>query len=100
MTLKENNIVVIKSKDSPHRNITSATCSSNSLFLFSRRIDKNDRKQLAIKSMIAANVISSTMVFWDLPRTFKDVSTIKQRPSRLEDALRMWGDLSLCSFIS
>ncbi len=30
--------------------------------------------------------------------SFKDVSTIKQMPNRFDDALRIWGDLSLEDF--
>ena len=69
--------------------MTSATCSNTTLRLFSSRIDKKDRKQLAMKSTMATTVISSIIVVFDFPKTLRYVNTTKHRPSKLEDALRI-----------
>lgn len=43
---------------------------------------------------MATMVTSSIMVFSDLSSNFKEVSTIKQMPSKLEDAFKICGDFS------
>ncbi len=55
--------------------------------------------QLAIKKMIATTVISSMIVSFDLSRNRKEVRTIKQIPKRLDDAFKIWGDLSFLDSI-
>ena len=79
--------------------MTSATRSKKTLFLLMPRIDKNENIQLAINSIIATTVISSMTDVADLLSTFNEVSTIKQIPSKLEDAFKICGDFSFCSFI-
>jgi len=63
------------------------------------RSDKKDRIQLAIKRMMAPRVISSIIVLEVWFNSFREVSTIKHIPSRLEEAFKMCGDFSLLSFI-
>ena len=84
MTLNENRRVVTKSNERPARKIISATLSNISLFLFSRRMDKNESMQLAINKTMAATVISSMIVFSDLSSSFNEARTIKQMPSKFE----------------
>lgn len=91
-------MVVKKSKDNPPRKITSATCSKKALLRSLPRRDKKENIQLAINKMMATTVISSIIVFSDLSSNFKDVKTIKQIPSKLEDAFKIWEDFSFCSF--
>ena len=43
---------------------------------------------------MATTVISSIIVFSDLSSSFSDVNTIKQIPTRLDEALSMCGDFS------
>ena len=87
--LSENRMAVIKSSDRPPIKTISAIVSSNRLLFPWRRIDRKEQIQLAIKKMMAKMVISSMIVFCDLSSSFSDVSTIKQIPSRLEEALRI-----------
>jgi len=98
MTLNEKSRVVKKSRERPPRKIISATCSNNVLLLLTPRIDKKDNIQLAINRMMATTVTSSIIVVSDLLSNFKEVSTIKQMPNRLDDAFRICGDLSLVCF--
>ncbi len=99
MTLKEKSKVVTNNNDNPARKNISARFSSLPLFLIEPLIDKKDRIQLAINSMIATVVNSSIIVLPEILRSLSDVSTTKQRPNRLEDAFKICGDLSLSSFI-
>jgi hypothetical protein len=64
------------------------------VFIFPR-IDRKERMQLSINNMMAHVVISSMIVWPDTLNNLRDVSTTKQSPSRLEDALRICGDLSV-----
>lgn len=62
-------------------------------------IDKKDNKLLVIKNMIAIAVSSSMIVASFSFITLSEVSTIKQKPRRLDDVFKMWGDLSVLLFI-
>ena len=53
------------------------------------RIDRNENMQLAINKIMATTVISSIMVVSALFSNFKEVSTIKQMPNKLEDAFKI-----------
>lgn len=63
------------------------------------RIERNDNTQLAIKNKMAKATASSTNVFSETPKYFKDVRIIKHSPSKLDDALRICGDLSLIGMV-
>ena len=91
------NNVVMNRRNNPDRKIKSAIFSRDA-FLFPR-IERNENKQDAMNRMMAMVVISSMIVVWEIFITFKEVSRIKQIPSKLEDALSICGDLSLFSFI-
>jgi hypothetical protein len=56
-------------------------------------IDKKDNKQLAISSIAAKPVESSIKVAELNLAIFIEVSTIKQKPSRLEEVFSICGDL-------
>jgi len=56
--------------------------------------------QLSMNKRIAKVVISSIIVFPDTFNNLREVSTTKQIPNRLEEALRMWGDLSFSAAMS
>jgi hypothetical protein len=92
MILSEKSIVVINSKKRPLRKIRSAIFSNKALFLFFPRMDKNESTQLVINKIIATIVISSIIVFRDMFKIFREVSTIKQIPKRLDEAFRICGD--------
>jgi hypothetical protein len=53
------------------------------------RIDKNERRQLAMNKTIATDVSSSINVFLETLNSFKDVRTIKQIPRRLEEVFKI-----------
>ena len=57
-------------------------------------MDIKENMQLPIKSMMATKLISSKRVCSDFPKNFKEVSTIKQMPNKLDEAFNMCGDLS------
>ena len=93
--LNENNKVVTNSKKSPVRKKISAIFSSRPLFFMVPFIDKKERIQLAINKKIAAVVNSSIIVLPEILNNLSEVSTTKQSPSKLEEAFKMCGDLSL-----
>jgi hypothetical protein len=97
MTLKENRIIVTNKDPSPVRKMMSATFSNISDLLKLFLIDIKERMQLDIKRIVVPAVISSIMVSSESFRILREVSTTKQRPKRLEDALRICGDF--CSFM-
>lgn len=83
----------------PKRKARSATFSYRFIFPL---IDKNERIQLIINKIVATIVSSSIKVVCEKFKIFSDVKTTKQSPKRLEEALRICGDLSffgLASFI-
>ena len=67
------------------------------LFFIVPLIDKKESKQLVIKRMMATVTNSSMTVLPEMFNNLREVSTTKQSPSRLEDAFRICGDLSLGS---
>ena len=100
MMLNEKSSVVINSNDNPARKNISATFSSMPLFLIEPRMDKKERIQLAINSMMATVVNSSIIVLPAMFNNLSDVSTTKHNPNKLEDAFKICGDLSFSSFIN
>jgi len=98
MILSEKRIVVKNSSERPPKKMISATCSKTALFLFTPLIDRNDKIQLAINKTMAITVISSMMVVSAFLSSFNEVSTIKQMPSKLDDAFNIWGDFSFGCF--
>lgn len=88
-------MAVTKSKKSPVRKKISAILSSFKLEVLSLRMERNERILLAMNITMARVATSSMIVAALRFNIFMEVSTIKQSPSRLEDVLRMWGDLSL-----
>jgi hypothetical protein len=94
MILNEKSNVVTNNNDNPARKNVSAIFSSLPLFLMEPFMDKKERMQAAIKSMMAIVVNSSMMVLPAMFKSLSDVSTTKQSPSKLEDAFNMCGDLS------
>jgi hypothetical protein len=97
--LNEKRRVVTNNNDNPARKNTSAIFSNLPLFLIEPLIDKKERMQLAIKNMMATVVNSSMIVLPAMFNNLSEVSTTKQSPSKLEDAFKIWGDLSFSSFI-
>jgi hypothetical protein len=97
--LNENNKVVTNNNDNPARKKISAIFSSLPLFLIDPLIDKKERIQAAIKSMMATVVNSSIIVLPDMFNNLRDVSTTKQSPNKLEEAFNICGDLSFSSLI-
>jgi hypothetical protein len=97
--LKVNRRVVMNKRLMPPIKIISAIFSNIMLIASFLRRERNESKQLAIKANIARVVTSSMMVFFEIFRSFKDVSSRKQMPNRLEDAFRMCGDLELSLYI-
>jgi hypothetical protein len=89
ITSKVKRIVVVKSNNRPPRKIKSAIFSYQSLLLVEERIDKNENTQLAINKMMATNVTSSMIVFFETLNSLSEVRRIKQMPNKLEDAERM-----------
>ena len=59
---------------------------------------RNERMLLVIKNRMATAAISSIIVASLSFRTFKDVSTIKQKPSRFDDVLRICCELLFLLF--
>src|SRR4051812_19681126 len=94
MISKAITIVMINMVDKPQIKQNSAMFSWWALiFSLVVRIDRNEKMQLPIRSTVAMAVTSSMAEPWLNFKTFKDVSTIKQRPSKLEEELRIWDDL-------
>ena len=89
MILNENRRVVTNSNINPPRKKKSAILSNNSDCLLFFLIERKERMQLVINKMMAHTVTSSTIVFSDLFNIFSEVKTIKQMPSRFDDAFRM-----------
>jgi hypothetical protein len=94
MMLKVTIIVVKKRTMSPDKNKTSASFSNRLLvdsasFLMARK----EKIQLLINSTMATAVVSSIILTSPILDTLMEVSTIKQRPSRLAEVLSMCGDL-------
>ena len=92
--LNEKSKVVTKRNDNPARKKISAIFSSLPLFLIEPLIDKKERTQLAMKSMIATVVNSSIIVLPAMLSNLREVSTTKQSPNKLDDAFKICGDLS------
>lgn len=99
MMLKEKSIVVINNNDNPARKNISAILSRRPLFFIEPFIDRKERMQAAMNSMIASVVSSSIIVLPAMFNSLSDVSTTKQSPNKLEDAFNMCGDLSFSSLI-
>jgi hypothetical protein len=99
MMSNEKSKVVTNNNDNPARKNISAIFSSLPLFLMEPLMDKKERMQLAIKSMMATVVNSSIIVFPAMFNNLREVSTTKHNPNKLEDAFNMCGDLSFSSFI-
>lgn len=57
------------------------------------RMAKNESRLLAINNTVATAVKLSTVVTSERCRALMEVSTIKQRPNKVADVLRMCGDL-------
>ena len=93
--MNEKSKVVINNRDNPARKKISAIFSSLPLFLMEPLIDKKERMQAAIKNIMATVVKSSIIVLPAMLSNLSDVSTTKQSPNKLEDAFKIWGDLSL-----
>jgi len=95
MILNEKSKVVTNNNDNPTRKNISAIFSSLPLFLMVPLMDKKERIQLAINSMMAPVVNSSIIVLPAMFNNLRDVNTTKQSPNKLEDAFKICGDLSL-----
>jgi hypothetical protein len=95
--LNDNSNVVINNNDNPARKKTSAIFSNLPLFLIEPLIDKKERMQLAMNRIMAPVVNSSIIVLPDMFRSFREVSTTKQSPNKLDDAFNICGDLSFSS---
>jgi len=63
-------------------------------------IERNAHKQLNINSTKQIAVISSIIVVLDNLKNLIEVSTTKQKPSKLEAEFNICGDLLSCSFIA
>ena len=95
MMLNEKSKVVTNNNDNPARKNISAIFSSLPLFLIEPLMDKKERIQLAIKSMMAKVVSSSIIVLPEILSNLSEVSTTKQSPNKLDEAFNICGDLSL-----
>ena len=93
--LNEKSKVVTNNNDNPARKNISAIFSSLPLFLIEPLMDKKERIQLAIKSMMAKVVSSSIIVLPEILSNLSEVSTTKQSPNKLDEAFNICGDLSL-----
>jgi alpha-D-ribose 1-methylphosphonate 5-triphosphate synthase subunit PhnI len=89
MTSKVKRRVVVKSKNKPARKMKSAIFSYHSRLLVFDLRDKNENTQLAINRIIATNVISSMIVFFEMSNNLREVKRMKQMPNKLEEAERM-----------
>ncbi len=79
----------MNSRKMPAIKIISATCSYRSLFFVRLRIERKEKSELAMNNKIATVAISSITVDFDTFSTFSEVSTMKQMPSRLEEAFNI-----------
>jgi len=86
-------IVATNNTTKPDKNTKSATFSSFWLSFLSLRMEMKDKMQLVMKNITAATANSSIRESSVRFSFFKEVSTMKQMPSKLADVLRMWGDL-------
>ena len=94
------NIVVPNRQNKPTRKLISAIFSSLSPALVLLRRAKKERILLIINKIIAAVVNSSiTVSAWSF-NNLSEVNTIKQIPSRLDDVLRMCGEVFFLSSIN
>jgi hypothetical protein len=92
--LKEKSIVVRKSKPKPQRKRISATFSNILPRLKLPLMDIKESMQLAINNSVVKEVNSSIKVSCESFNSLIDVNTTKQRPRRLDEALRICGDLA------
>ncbi len=90
--------VVTKSKERPIRKMMSATFSKRSLESVLLRIERNESTLLAINKINATEVISSITVFPFRFNTFSEVITMKQSPSKFDEAFKIFGTFPYCSF--
>jgi Ca2+-binding EF-hand superfamily protein len=97
MISNENSKVVTNKSTNPVKKKMSAIFSSLPAFFIVPFIDKNDRIQLVINKNMAAVVNSSMIVLPEMLSNLSEVSTTKHNPSKLEEAFKICGDLSLLS---
>jgi hypothetical protein len=92
-------MIVMDRQSRASKNTMSAIYSSlSALTWFLARMDRKDRTQLVMSRILAMPVISSMLeeaLNFDI---LMEVSTMRQKPSRLAEVLRIWGDL-LCGTI-
>ena len=93
--LNEKRSVVTNRRNNPTRKKISAIFSNLPLFFIVPLMDKKESMQLVINKNIAAVVSSSIIVLPEMFNSLSEVSTTKQSPSKLEEAFKMCGDLSL-----
>lgn len=86
-------MVAINNITNPDKNMKSAVFSNRWLEVFVLRIAIKDRIQLVMKNITAATANSSMREPSVSASFFKDVSTIKQIPSKFADVLKICGDL-------
>jgi len=91
--------MVTKRQINPVKKIISATFSYLLLFSDLLRIERNDKILLVMKRMVATEVHSSINVVPLNFRTFNEVSTRKQIPSKFAEVFKMCGALLLFSGI-
>lgn len=87
------NIAVTKRRINPERKTKSAISSKRKFIRFFERIEIKDRILLAMKKIKANEAASSMIVDSFKLRTWIEVITIKQSPSRLDEAFKICGDL-------
>lgn len=92
-------MMVINKELKPVKNIISAIFSYLFALLVVLLIDKNENKLLLINIMVAKEVHSSISVVSPNLKTFIDVSTKKQIPSKLAEVFKMCGDIEFFSDI-
>ena len=93
ITLNAMSIVVTNREMRPVRKTTSATFSYFGVASRLLRMERYDKILLAMNMIIAPAVNSSIREASLELVTCIDVSTTKQSPSSVEDAVRMWGKL-------
>ena len=93
MKLKRMSIAVANRMSKPPKKTKSAISSYLLPDCILPLIAKKESRQLSIKKMMAMATVSSITVFSDILRNFNEVSTTKHNPSKLDDALRICGDL-------
>lgn len=93
--LKETSTIVSAKQIRATRKTRSAALSSlTARISLLERIDRKESIQLITSSTAVMPVMSSMMVAPPDRETLMEVSTIRQKPNRLEDVLSMWGDFS------